>query len=153
MSSSSIIPSFDSKDIIIGSIKVVDIAYITTFQFILGYTVGMFIDTLFIKVLENEDSGNARLLAEILLQVVVSVVIVWILRNIVQKIPFPLDGVSGFEHKRLKELNSPLLDISLFTAQRSLVKKILRVYEVVNDKVLNADSFFCSKNKQKIEND
>jgi len=47
------------------------------------------------------------------------------LRNLVNLIPFPLNGVAGFDHSRLKELEGgEVLAVVLILFQRNLVDKV-----------------------------
>ena len=52
-------------------------------------------------------------------------IIVYILRNIVEKIPFPLDGVAGYEHKRVSEIKGGvLIAFAVITFQPNFKNKV-----------------------------
>jgi hypothetical protein len=62
-------------------------------------------------------------------------IIAYVLRNLVKLIPFPLDGVAGFHHERLKELDGgEVMALVLILFQRNLIDKVLyfvkRVLEI-----------------------
>ena len=55
-------------------------------------------------------------------------IIAYLLRNVVGMIPYPLDGVAGFQHHRLKELGGgAVLLFMIFIFQTDLTKKV-RIY-------------------------
>jgi hypothetical protein len=94
-------------EIIIRSIKIIDIGYITILYFTLAISISIIIE----KILGKFTTTNAkekttlRLIAELSLHLWIITVLAYFARNIVELIPFSLDGIYGFDHQRVKELH------------------------------------------------
>jgi hypothetical protein len=109
------ISSKTEKEIVIRSIKILDITYIT---FVYGL-ITLFIVTLldkyvykyisFQKVNKEKDKNFYLLLLEILICLTINSIIFYFLRNLLEFIPFPLQGVYGFNHFRVKEVESGMI--------------------------------------------
>jgi hypothetical protein len=96
------------KEIIIRSIKILDIGYITALYLILGIILAKVCD-LYINIY-NEEEDNKKSTWVILLELILYSwflgVVIYVVRNIVPLIPFPLDGKYGFDHLKVKEVTS-----------------------------------------------
>lgn len=96
------------QEIIIRSIKIIDIIYITIIYFLSGYFIGAWVD-LWMGSFDQEEAdkkSTIRLMLEVLLQVSLFVVLMYIIRNLAEIIPFPLDNIAGFNHGKVKELKN-----------------------------------------------
>ena len=106
------VSSTTEKEVVIRSIKILDIAYIT---FIYGL-IALFTATLldkyiykyisFQKVDKEEKKNFYILLFEIFICLTINAIVFYFLRNLLQFIPFPLEGVYGFTHMRVNEVKS-----------------------------------------------
>ena len=95
-------------ELLLRSVKVLDIGFVT----IMYFTAGMF----FAKAFDNfygpfdEKREKAKAFLQRLIEVIgmmwLSGVVIYVVRNFVELIPSPFDGLFGFEHLRLKELTN-----------------------------------------------
>jgi hypothetical protein len=109
-------------------VKLLDIGLVTVYFFVLGLAAAKAFD----GVMGDFDEENyqkismIQLFVEIVLQLFALGVISYVLRNIVRLVPFPLDGVAGFHHNRLKELDGgEVMALVLILFQHNLIDKVL----------------------------
>jgi len=97
-----------SKDFAIKIIKVADIIYITILYFAIGFLLAFVLDLCSEKLygFHYDAKSIVVLIGEVLSQMTTLTVCAYFLRNLVQLIPFPFEGVYGFEHLRVKEVSS-----------------------------------------------
>ena len=106
------INSKTKKEIIIRSIKILDIAYVTFIYGFIALLAATLLDKYiykyisFQKVAKEEDKNFYILLIEIFICLTINAIAFYFLRNILQFIPFPLEGVYGFTHMRVNEVQS-----------------------------------------------
>ena len=108
-------------------IKFTDIAYVSILFFIVGYFFGTYIDY-FCSYLFGKNFNEKTiiyLMLEVLFQIILIGIFAYIGRNIVQRIPFPLDETFGFLHKNLKELNAVgFINIFIYSFQYYMQDKL-----------------------------
>jgi len=96
------------KEIIIRSIKIIDIGYIITIYLILGVLAAKICDR-YLGVFD-EDKEEKRPLYKSIIELILYFwflgIVIYIVRNVVPLIPFPLDGIYGFDHLKVKEVTS-----------------------------------------------
>ncbi len=89
-------------------IKMIDISYVTIIYFIFGYIVALIIEKILGKL--DIDKEKKKSTFNILLDIAVNFSIIgifsYVARNLAEFIPFPLDGINGFAHQRVKELHN-----------------------------------------------
>ena len=113
--------------IIFKCIKFTDIAYVSTLFFIVGYYFGIYIDyfCLYLFGKNFNEKQMIYLMLEILFQIILVSIFAYIGRNLVEKIPFPLDGTFGFVHQNLKELNAiGFINIFIYSFQYYMQDKL-----------------------------
>ena len=121
-----------NNEIITRTIKIIDIVYITLLFFILTISVSKGLDHL-IGNFDKEKSDSKHLIViflEIIGNISLIAILAYVIRNLIQTIPFPLDGLYGYEHKRIKELQGGvILGFLLFFYQENLKRKINYFFE------------------------
>ncbi len=93
--------------------KITAIGYVTTLYFVFGLLLAKIFDTIYGKFKKDAyEKGEKSLFwlgLEIIFHMFIIAVLLYLLRNIVGLIPYPLDNVGGYEHSRLKELQGPAI--------------------------------------------
>ena len=115
-------------------VKLLDIGYVTFLFFIFGLVFAKGFDLLYGKFNKDKYKKETKwkLLVEILIHVFAIGVVAYILRNVVEMIPFPLYGVAGFRHSMLKELEGGhIMTIVLILFQKNLEEKVKYFGEAV----------------------
>jgi hypothetical protein len=116
------------KEFIIRSIKIFDIAYIFSVYALSGFFFSLLLDKLFPTYKENKYKkySKGKIIVEICLQFAAIGIIVYLVKNLFELVPFPLDGVYGYEHKKVKELDNALpLTYTILYFQNSLKDKLI----------------------------
>jgi uncharacterized membrane protein len=112
-------------------IKIIDIGYIsilfTIIAFIFSYILDYFYNYMFSKSQKQDDKNkNLNLIYKIIIMIIITCIFSYIGRNIVEKIPFPLNGYQNYNHFKLKELISGTILLPLLLAlQVNLQNNIL----------------------------
>jgi hypothetical protein len=115
-------------------VKLLDIGYVTFLFFAFGLVFAKGFDLLYGQFDKDKYKNKPKwiLFVEILIHVFAIGVVAYILRNIVELIPFPLDGVAGFRHALLKELEGGhILTVVLILFQKNLEEKVKYFGETV----------------------
>jgi hypothetical protein len=115
-----------SQEIIIRGIKIIDIGYITTIYFCIGYIVSYYLNNLYENFDTNLKHDKFLLIIDIIKNIYIIGILFYIIRNIVSLVPFPFEGISGYQHTRVKELGSGgvALGFAMFSCQLKLRLKL-----------------------------
>jgi hypothetical protein len=111
-------------------IKMIDIAYVAAIYLTLGAVLSISIDRELGKFDPNDadDKSTIQLYGEVLLHFACIGILMYIVRNTVEWIPFPLNGVYGYDHMRLNELrNAGLFGVIFFLFQNNLKDKLIYI--------------------------
>ena len=118
------------QELILRTIKIIDIAYIFSFYAAAGFFLSIFLEKIFPKFNEKiyGKKRTGSIIIDICLQFATIGVIVYIVKNLFELVPFPLDGIYGYEHKKVKELKEALpLIYTIIYFQYTLRDKLLYV--------------------------
>ena len=93
-------------------VKISGVAYVALLSFVLSFLLSHWLDKLTPKLNKNKPKWNTFI--EVALQFAVIGALMYITKSIIKKIPFPLEGVSGYIHSQLSELRSLPLIVFIF---------------------------------------
>ena len=110
------------------------IGYASTLYFVCGLLLAKGFDILYGKF--NIDDYKHKqywiVILEIIFHLFLIGIVAYLLRNIIERIPFVLDGVGGFKYGLLKELQGgQILGILIIIFQKNLIEKIQYIYNIV----------------------
>ncbi len=114
-------------ELVIRSIKILDIGYVSVVYFVLAFIVSKAIDNMYGKFdpIEAKKKPRIYLYMNVIFHFFLLGITTYFARNIVELIPFPFDGVRGYDHYRLKELASAsLFSVILVYYQTNLHAKL-----------------------------
>lgn len=114
------------KEAILRSIKMLDIGLITVLFFCLGYIISWAINKIYYDFDPTTKPNKFLVFLEVCAQIFVLGILIYIIRNFIQILPFPLEGIYGYKHSRVKELNSGgiALTFGVFYAQENIKDKM-----------------------------
>jgi hypothetical protein len=110
------------------TVKIADIMFIVVLYFVIGYYTSLIVNNI-IDVLFGTDYESltiGELVFELIFQICLNFIICRIAKKFINNIPFPLEGVAGFTHYKLKEFTEGggnVWALGLLLYQRSFVKK------------------------------
>ncbi len=116
--------------------KIADIGYITILYAVSALVLAKAFDIVSKKIDKepNEQKSSTKLFIEIIVYLWVAGIVVYSIRNLMELIPSPLEGVFELEHLRVKELgNAGVFVFIFFYFEESLKKK----FTVLYDRLLN----------------
>jgi hypothetical protein len=98
------------KEAIIRSIKILDIGFITAIYFSLGLFLAKACDDVAGEF--DEEKENQKPLWKIIIELIFYFwfigIVIYVVRNVIPLIPFPLDGMFGFDHMMVKEVTNAM---------------------------------------------
>ncbi len=108
------------KELCFRTIKILDIAYTSIIAVFFGILVAFLSDELFKKydrqkyeeLIKQDPTQRYKLYLKLMLVALYTGVVAYLIRNTIELIPSPFDGICKFEHKRLSELRS--IPITIF---------------------------------------
>ncbi len=112
--------------------KIADIGYITILYAVSALVLAKAFDIVSKKIDKepNEQKSSTKLFIEIIVYLWVAGIVVYSIRNLMELIPSPLEGVFGLEHLRVKELgNAGVFVFIFFYFEESLKKKLTVLYD------------------------
>jgi hypothetical protein len=113
-------------------IKLMDIGLVTLYFFAFGLIFAKLFDAVYGSFERDayEKRSTFALFGEIVIHVFLIGVVAYVMRNVVEMIPSPVDGIAGFQHSRLKELEGGhILIVVTILFQKNLQEKVLLLGE------------------------
>lgn len=111
-------------------VKLIDIGITYTYFFAIGLIAAKIFDYVYLTVLQEDKTDwetypISLFTLNLLFHFFLIGVAVYFIRNFVQLIPYPLEGVAGYQHHRLKELGGgAILTFMIFLFQENLSDKV-----------------------------
>jgi hypothetical protein len=127
--------NYYKKEFIVRGIKIIDIGYITAVYFTLGIIMATLSDKYFGVFNEKEEKKKpiGQSVIELLLYLWLFGVIIYIVRNVIPLIPFPLNGIYGFDHLKVKEVTSAgMFTIAFLLFQKHYQAKLKYIVSVLS---------------------
>jgi len=136
---SSIVSKSLKGEIIIHGIKIIDVGYSTVINFLMGFIISSYINLAFEYINKFDPTkkpNKYKLFGEIIGQLCIIGLLIYILRNFYTIIPFPLNGIYGYQHSRMFDLpyGEIALSFGIFNAQIVLKAKINYLLSIENSK-------------------
>jgi len=118
------------------ALKFIDIFLLSGYYFVAALILTAGIDAFIGKFDRkvDEQKSTLRLLGEAILYVFLLLILFYITRNIVERIPFPMEGWFGFQHSRVKERTGDVVFVFvLFYFQKYFTEKM----DFLHERILN----------------
>ena len=115
-------------------VKMLDIGYITTIYVILAVFLSTIIDEMLgvFNAEQAKKEGNLVFTLKTIGLVWLGGIIVYLIRNFVEFIPSPFNGLAGFDHLRMKELTTAAAFAFIFLLyQRHLRGRLDYMYDMI----------------------
>ena len=135
-------PQTVSDNILMRMIKIVDIGYITVLYMICSMVFAALTDSIMGQFDPSAEAKKStmRLSAELVLTVWLYGVLIYVVRNLVELVPFPMDKYHGFNHRKVKELGSAMVFTFTFMLFSNYLKsKIIFYYNYTINPIVNQD--------------
>ena len=103
-------------EILFRLVKVIDIGYVTVLYFFVAIVVAKSLDFFNGRITKEEEQKKSKLFRALELTLILwyTGVLYYIVRNLVELVPSPLDGLFGYQHALLKELKTAGIFTFLF---------------------------------------
>jgi hypothetical protein len=108
--------------------KLLDIGLVTVYYFFIGFVLSALIDDQLGDFSDEnyEKTSTLWIVLEIVTHLFALGIVSYVIRNVIERIPYPLEGYGGFHHIRLKEIQGGIvLSFVLLFFQKNLNDKIL----------------------------
>jgi hypothetical protein len=119
-----------TRDILMRSLKVLDMGYVACIYFIVGILMARAFDKLYGKFDKEKEKKKTFLKRTIELIVMLWIIgiVSYFVRNIVELIPTPYNNFYGYNHLRLNELKSATVFTFIFLFFQSFFKAKVQFY-------------------------
>jgi hypothetical protein len=115
--------------------KIIDIGYVSMMYIMLAILMSYLFDRILGKFNKEEEDkkSSVRVIAELLGIFWVYGIIIYIIKNIVQIIPFPLDNMGGYSHDSLKNIQTAgIFTAIFFYFQKNLKNRLENIYNKIH---------------------
>jgi hypothetical protein len=123
---------FNHSNILFYIIKIIAISLTSIYFILLGSSFSLYIKNHITKYDEDIYFNKSKFKIFIEVSIIISLLGIshYIIRNIVERIPFPFEGIGGFQYKMLKEIGGGIiLSYVLYVFHPDLHKKIKHLFD------------------------
>lgn len=116
-------------------LKCIDISLLGCYYLILGIITAVLLDKLLEKhETEIKKKSTLQLILTVFLNTSLIMIAAYFMRKIVERVPFPLDGVWGYDHSRVKEIKGGVIIAFSIMCFQTNFNKILKhlIYDRFN---------------------
>jgi predicted PurR-regulated permease PerM len=106
------------------SAKMADIGIVTVYYVLFGLVIAFLFDIVLGKFDEKkyDKKSIGIIFGELIVHFFIIGIIVYILRNIIERIPSPVEGIGGFQHKLLKEIGGGVIGTTILIGFQSYLQ-------------------------------
>jgi hypothetical protein len=119
------------QEIVQGSFKLLDIGYTALMYFTLGLILAQMMDLFYGKInaAAEKSKSPSRKLSEVLGMIWLNGIVIYFMSNIASLVPFPLSGVYGYDHSKIRDFsNSTVFVWSFLYYQKHFHTKVKSLY-------------------------
>lgn len=123
-----------NDELIIRSLKILDMTYLNIVHAVVGILSAFLIDKFYnsIDMKFDSDKYDKKSIYEIfiilIIYTIVNVIYSYIIKNILEFLPFPFDGISGFKHELVPDLKRPLMFSWFFLTFQENFRKLVTYF-------------------------
>ena len=120
------------EEIVHQSVKMIDVGYIFVIYFVCAIGLAMLVDKIFgtFKPENYNKESNLRITLELLLSIMIFGILCYMMRELINIIPYPLNNVEGHAHKDMKELSSPwIFGVVFFFSCSNMSDRVKHFYK------------------------
>lgn len=123
-------------------VKFVAIFYYSIIYFIFGFISSVLLNMVIPPLYDDNENqtinrGDWLIILEIIMNFGIISIVFFMVRKIVKMLPFPLEGIMGFEKARLRELQGGIIIASIFF---NFQPKLLKKLNYIKDKYIFAEN-------------
>jgi hypothetical protein len=129
--------------------KTTDIALSSVYYFFLALiaSVALNFASQFYDSYTKKDDANEKSMPRLMFEIVANIFFIvftfWIIRNVVERIPFPLEGYGGYQHAKLSLPTTLLLtSVTMLFFQTALMDKVRELNARIFAKTKLSDTWF-----------
>jgi hypothetical protein len=119
------------QEVVLRSFKLLDIGYMAVMYFSLGLVLAKMMDYFYgkINVMTENAKSPSRKLTEVLGMIWLNGIVIYFMSNIASLVPFPLSGIYGYDHSKVRDFaNSTVFIWSFLYYQTHFQAKVKSLY-------------------------
>jgi len=117
--------------------KFVDIGLVTVYYVVAALAISLLVNQIMgpYNAKKHDEMNIGWVILEIIIQFFILGILAYSMRNIVERIPFPLEGLGGFQHSRLKEIEGHVFIIVYLFYQEHLALTLKGLFKRIESSI------------------